>query len=143
MVLGGGLVALGWIFRAAVLGGGAAGAALAIVVPIFGSALALAITTLVRRSTRVRVSNRSVEMEAGVLARKVDVLELWRVRDLRYRQSLWDRLLGIGHIEIFTKDVTSPHVEIVGVTDARGLFNGLRDAIDIQRQSKRVLGIVD
>jgi membrane protein YdbS with pleckstrin-like domain len=101
------------------------------------------VTTLVRRSTRYRLSNRSVEHEVGVFSKKIDVLELWRIKDLRYRQSLLDRMLGIAHIDIYTKDVTTPQFEIVGIPEARQVFEQLRDNIEIQRQSKRVLGIMD
>jgi uncharacterized membrane protein YdbT with pleckstrin-like domain len=98
---------------------------------------------MVRRSVKVRITNRSVENEAGVFAKRVDVLELWRIRDIRYKQSFLDRILGIAHIEVFTKDVTTPHFEIVGMPASRQIFEKLRDNIEIQRQSKRVMGIMD
>jgi membrane protein YdbS with pleckstrin-like domain len=117
--------------------------ALAVLVPLAIGGLLMFVTTLVRRSTRFRLSNRSVEYEVGVFSKKIDVLELWRIKDLRYRQSLLDRMLGIAHIDIYTKDVTTPQLEIVGIPAARALFEQLRDNIEIQRQSKRVLGIMD
>jgi membrane protein YdbS with pleckstrin-like domain len=117
--------------------------ALAILIPIALGLISIFITTLVRRSTRVRMTNRSVENEQGVFSKKIDVLELWRIRDVRYKQSLLDRILGIAHIEVFTKDVTSPHFEIVGMPASRQVFEKLRDSIEIQRQSKRVMGLMD
>jgi uncharacterized membrane protein YdbT with pleckstrin-like domain len=116
---------------------------LAILIPIALSAIVFFIISLVRKSTRVRISNRSVEYESGVFSKKIDVLELWRVRDVRYRQSLLDRILGIAHIDVFTKDVTTPHLEVVGLPASRQVFENLRDGIEIQRQSKRVVGMVD
>jgi uncharacterized membrane protein YdbT with pleckstrin-like domain len=91
----------------------------------------------------VRMTKRSVEYETGVFSKKIDVLELWRIRDVRYKQSLLDRILGIAHIEVFTKDVTSPHFEVVGLPASRQVFEKLRDSIEIQRQSKRVMGLMD
>jgi uncharacterized membrane protein YdbT with pleckstrin-like domain len=79
----------------------------------------------------------------GILSKRIDVVELWRVKDVRYKQSLLDRILGIAHIEIFTRDVTSPNLEIVGLPASRALFEKLRDAIEIQRQSRRVMGIME
>jgi hypothetical protein len=52
-------------------------------------------------------------------------------------------MLGIAHIEIFTRDVTSPNLEIVGLPASRQLFEKLRDSIEIQRQSRRVMGIME
>ena len=117
--------------------------ALSILIPVALGIIAFFTTTLVRRSTRVRMTNRSVENEQGVFSKKIDVLELWRIRDVRYKQSLLDRILGIAHIEVFTKDVTSPHFEIVGMPASRQVFEKLRDSIEIQRQSKRVMGLMD
>lgn len=117
--------------------------ALAILIPIAIGIIAIFTTTLLRRSTRVRMTNRSVENEQGVFSKKIDVLELWRIRDVRYKQSLLDRILGIAHIEVFTKDVTTPHFEIVGMPASRQVFEKLRDSIEIQRQSKRVMGLMD
>jgi membrane protein YdbS with pleckstrin-like domain len=116
---------------------------LAIGIPVVVGAIAFFITRMIRRSTRVRMTNRSVENESGVFSKKIDVMELWRIRDVRYKQSFLDRILGIAHIEVYTKDVTTPHFEIVGLPASRELFEKLRDNIEIQRQSQRVMGIID
>ena len=116
---------------------------LAVGVPVVIGAIAFLIVGLIRRSTRVRMTNRSVESESGVFSKKIDVMELWRIRDVRYKQSFLDRILGIAHIEVFTKDVTTPHFEIVGLPASRDVFEKLRDNIEIQRQSQRVMGIID
>jgi len=117
--------------------------ALGVGVPLFVGLIAFLITGMIRRSNRVRMTNRSVESESGVFSKKIDVMELWRIRDVRYKQSFLDRILGIAHIEVFTKDVTTPHFEIVGLPASREVFEKLRDNIEIQRQSQRVMGIID
>jgi membrane protein YdbS with pleckstrin-like domain len=117
--------------------------ALALLIPLAIGAVAFFITGLVRRSDRVRVSNRSIEHESGVFSKNIDVVELWRVRDVRYKQSFLDRILGIAHVEVFTKDVTTPQFEIVGLPASRELFEKIRDNIEIQRQSHRVMGLID
>ena len=117
--------------------------ALALLIPLAIGALIFFIVGLVRRADRVRVTNRSIEHETGVFSKKIDVVELWRVRDVRYKQSFLDRVLGIAHIDVHTKDVTTPQFEIVGLPASRALFEQIRDNIEIQRQSHRVMGIID
>ena len=95
-----------------------------------------------RRSKVIRVTNSNIELEHGFFARKIDVLELWRCRDIQYRQSVFDRLLRIAHIDIYTADVTTPNVCIVGMPASRELFANIRDAIEIQRQSRNVVGMI-
>jgi membrane protein YdbS with pleckstrin-like domain len=97
---------------------------------------------LYRKSIRFRVTNSNIETERGVLSKKIDVLELWRCRDVRYKQNLLDRILGIAHIELFTADVSTPHLEIIGLPASRQLFEQIRDGIELQRQARNVYGVV-
>jgi hypothetical protein len=70
------------------------------------------------------------------------VLQLWRCKDVQYKQNLVDRMLGIAHITVFASDATTPTIEIVGMPASRQLFEQLRDSIEIQRQHKNVYGVV-
>jgi len=113
-----------------------------IVIPVGVAAIFFFAITLYRKSIKFRVTNTVIETERGLLSKSIDVLQLWRCRDVRYRQNLIDRLLGIAHIEVFAQDATTPHLEIVGMTASRQLFENLRDSIEIQRQHKNVYGVV-
>jgi membrane protein YdbS with pleckstrin-like domain len=97
---------------------------------------------LYRKSIRFRVTNTVIEYERGMLSKRIDVLQLWRVRDVVYKQNLIDRILGIAHIEVVAQDATNPDLEIVGMPASRQLFEQLRDSIEIQRQAKNVYGVV-
>ena len=132
-------VLAGYVFRNSSTGTWLIG----IVAPVAVGALLFLSMNLMRKSQRVRVSNRNIETETGILSRRIDILELWRVRDVRYRQSLTDRMLSIAHIQVYTKDVTTPELEIFGMPASKQLFERLRDSIELQRQSNRVLGIMD
>jgi len=115
---------------------------LSIAIPLAMGAVAFAGIHFYRRSKVFRVTTTNIENEFGLFSKKIDVLQLWRCRDVRYRQSLVDRILGIAHIEIHTADVTTPMLEIVGVPASRELFERIRDAIEIQRQAHNVVGMV-
>jgi membrane protein YdbS with pleckstrin-like domain len=95
-----------------------------------------------RKSIKFRVSNTVIEYERGVLSKRIDVVQLWRVRDVVYKQNLIDRILGIAHVEVIAQDATNPDMEIVGMPASRQLFENLRDSIEIQRQAKNVYGVV-
>jgi membrane protein YdbS with pleckstrin-like domain len=98
--------------------------------------------TLYRKSIKFRVTNTVIETERGILSKRIDVLQLWRCKDVQYKQNLIDRLLGIAHITVFASDATTPTIEIVGMPASRQLFEQLRDSIEIQRQHKNVYGVV-
>lgn len=113
-----------------------------VVIPIGVAAIFFFAITLYRKSIKFRVTNTVIETERGLLSKSIDVLQLWRCRDVRYRQNLIDRILGIAHIEVFAQDATTPHLEIVGMPASRQLFENLRDSIEIQRTHKNVYGVV-
>jgi membrane protein YdbS with pleckstrin-like domain len=115
---------------------------LSIVVPLALAAVYLFGLTLWRRSIKFRVTNSAIEYERGLLSKRIDVIQLWRVRDVAYRQTLVDRILGIAHIDVIASDATTPSLEIVGLPASRQLFENLRDSIEIQRQAKNVYGVV-
>jgi len=112
-----------------------------------------------RRSIKFRVTSTMIETERGLLSKRIDVLQLWRCDDVRYKQNLVDRILGIAHIQVFARDpamrsdaakahpkdaayAIEPHLEILGMPASRQLYEQLRDAIEIQRQARNVVGIV-
>ncbi|HEU4735297.1 MAG TPA: PH domain-containing protein [Kofleriaceae bacterium] len=115
---------------------------LEVVIPIAAVAVFFLGVNLARRSVKFRVTNTVIETERGILSKRIDVLQLWRCRDVRYRQKLSDRILGIAHVEVFAQDATTPHLEIVGMPASRQLFEQLRDSIEIQRQARNVYGVV-
>ena len=98
--------------------------------------------TLYRKSIKFRVTNTVIETERGILSKSIDVMQLWRCRDVRYRQTLIDRILGIAHVEVFAQDATTPHLEITGMPASRQLFEQLRDSIELQRKDKNIYGVV-
>jgi len=112
------------------------------VVPIGAAALLVLMLAWFRKSVRFRVSTTSIEFERGVLSKRIDVLQLWRIKDVVYKQNLVDRILRIAHVEIIAQDAANPDLEIVGMPASRQLFEQLRDSIEIQRQAKNVIGVV-
>ncbi|TMQ12392.1 MAG: PH domain-containing protein [Deltaproteobacteria bacterium] len=116
--------------------------ALYVAIPIAALLVFFLCVNLYRRSIKFRVTNTVIETERGLLGKRIDVLQLWRCRDVRYRQNLSDRILGIAHLDVFAQDATTPHLEIVGMPASRQLFEQLRDSIEIQRQHRNVYGVV-
>jgi membrane protein YdbS with pleckstrin-like domain len=116
--------------------------ALNVVVPLAIAAVYIFGLTLYRHSIKFRVSNTVIEYERGFLSKRIDVTQLWRVRDVSYRQNLVDRILGIAHIDVIASDASTPNLELVGLPASRQLFENLRDSIEIQRQAKNVYGVV-
>jgi len=95
-----------------------------------------------RKSLRYKITDRTIDYEVGLISRKIETLQLWRVRDLDFRQSAMERILGVARIYVFTKDITDPELILYGLPASREIFDRLKEAADIARRHN-VLGLVE
>ncbi len=102
----------------------------------------LLITYLRQLTTQYKLSSRRIETEEGILLKRVESLELWRVLDVRYEQSLLDRIFGIAKIELISTDQTNQKLIMHGLPNHRELFEKLRDAVQYARQRGRPMELV-
>jgi membrane protein YdbS with pleckstrin-like domain len=96
-----------------------------------------------RRSTHIRVSNNTIDIESGIFGRTIESLQLWRIRDIDFEQTFTERLLGIARIRILSHDQRQPNLVLRGLPGSRELFDKIRDQIAIARQGRNVVGVVD
>ena len=97
-----------------------------------GLALALLAMTLAWRSASLKsihyeVTPDRIEWSRGIFDRHVDNIDMFRVVDLKLRQSLLECLLGIGTVVLIT-DESDPEFEFVKVNRCRDLYETLKEA---------------
>ncbi|MGK3996752.1 PH domain-containing protein [Sorangium sp. So ce1024] len=94
-----------------------------------------------RKSLHYKITDRTIDYEDGLLTRRIETLQLWRVHDLDLRQTFLERLLDIAEIRVFTRDASDPELVLRGLPASRELFEALKNAAELARQ-QRVLGVV-
>jgi uncharacterized membrane protein YdbT with pleckstrin-like domain len=102
-------------------------------------ALGILSTWLVRLGTSYRLYQDSLEVETGLMSRTIENLQLFRVRDLRLRQSVLGRLLGVGDIGVTSTDQSTPHLTIRGVDQPRALYETLRAGVARSQATRRTM----
>ncbi len=80
------------------------------------------------RSRHYRISSDRVEIERGMFARSVRNLELWRIRDIRYRRTFLQALLGLGTIKIFAADDDVSAAQIGPIRRSKRIYDNLKRA---------------
>ena len=95
------------------------------------------------KSVRIKITTHRIEIDEGIISREADIIELWRVNDVAFRQSAWQRILGISTIEVHSRDKSRPELELRGLAGSKEVFEALKDAVHLSRQSRRVLGLVE
>jgi membrane protein YdbS with pleckstrin-like domain len=111
---------------------------------VFGLGLIWLVYLWAARTTlSFHVTTRAIDIESGLLSKRIETLQLWKVRDVEFQQTLMDRLLGVARVRVFTHDVTTPETLLWGLPGSRAVFDRLKDAMEIARQSRNVVGIVE
>jgi uncharacterized membrane protein YdbT with pleckstrin-like domain len=101
--------------------------------------LGIAYTWLVRLSIEYRLHQDSLEVDSGLIARNIENLQLFRVRDLRLRQSVFARLFGVGDIVVTSTDQSTPHLTLRGVEDPRKVYETLRELVARSQATRRTM----
>lgn len=76
----------------------------------------------------------------GLLMRRVDNLELYRVRDLHLELPLLPRLLGVGDVVLDTVDHSTPSVVLTGVKKPAEVFARIRELTEACRKRAGIPG---
>jgi hypothetical protein len=104
-------------------------------------AIALVHAWIASRLVRYDLSADRLLISQGLLLRRMDNLELYRVRDLHLELPLTSRLLGVGNIVLDTVDHTSPVVTLRGVRDPVDAFNRIRASAEASRRRAGIAGV--
>lgn len=94
-----------------------------------------------RASLSFHVTRRSIDVESGLVSKSIETLPLWKVRDIEFHRTVADRLLGVSRVKVFTQDVTTPELTLWGLPGSREVFDRLKDAMEIARQSRNVIAV--
>jgi hypothetical protein len=97
------------------------------------------IPILVIKRTKYRISNYRIDREIGLVSKEIETLELWHVEDIKFRQSLGDRILRVGTITVISHDDTTPKLELKSLPNPRPLFEQLKNRVIAVKRQRGVI----
>jgi uncharacterized membrane protein YdbT with pleckstrin-like domain len=116
-------------------------------VPSLG-ALLLAIVTLGlwliplwwrSRGRHYRLTTKRVVVETGILNKRLEQVDLYRVSDYTVLRPITQRIMGTGNLVLTTLDHTSPSVAISNIeTDVVTLYERIRVATEAEKRKRGV-----
>jgi membrane protein YdbS with pleckstrin-like domain len=96
------------------------------------------------RSRHFRLTTRRVVVETGVLGKRLEQVDLYRVSDYTVERPFGQRILGTGNIVLRTLDRTSPTVAIEGIrTDVVALYESIRAATEAEKAKRGGVRVMD
>jgi membrane protein YdbS with pleckstrin-like domain len=90
--------------------------------------LRLLIKIMKLKTIRYEVTADRIEWSRGILSRKVDNLDMFRIVDMYMRRTLFDYIFGVGTITLITTDKTSPNFIFQKVIRPCRLYDILKKA---------------
>ena len=93
---------------------------------------------LVVKCTKYELTTQRLITRHGVFSKKMDELELYRVRDYKLDQPIFLRLFGLDNITLQTSDKSTPVVVIRAIPNGEQLREQIRNAVEDCRVKKRV-----
>ncbi len=87
---------------------------------------------------RYIITTERIRLSQGIFNRSVDEIELYRVRDVRLEQPLWQRLFSLGNLNLVTTDASHPTVTLRAIANAEQLWNQIRHHAEICRRQKGI-----
>ncbi len=88
------------------------------------------------KMTRYEVSPDRIEWSRGILDRRVDNLDMFRVIDLKMHRSVFDVIFGIGTVGLITTDKSDPEFVFEKIRRPRELYDIIKKAsLEADRQT--------
>ena len=116
------------------------GAALLCVITVGIAALFYWLRSL---SRHYRITTERVIIESGLLSKRTEQVDLYRITDYVVERPFGQRLLGTGNIMLEAMDRTTPQLRIDAIkTDVMALYEQLRLATEREKQ-RRGVRVVD
>jgi hypothetical protein len=88
----------------------------------------LFIKTLNLKMIYYEITPDRIEWSRGILDRKVDNIDMFRVIDLKLRRSIIDCILGIGRVVLITNDKSDPGFTFEKIRRSRELYDIIKKA---------------
>ncbi|QOV89453.1 PH domain-containing protein [Humisphaera borealis] len=86
-----------------------------------------------------KITNYRIDVERGIIARRINTMELWHVDDISFDQGFIERVLGVGTIFVYSNDKTTPKLRIHGLPSPRPLFDSLKQRIIAVKRQRGVI----
>jgi uncharacterized membrane protein YdbT with pleckstrin-like domain len=91
------------------------------------------------RATHYRVTSQRIVVETGILNKRLDQVDLYRIHDYVVERPLGQRMMGTGNILLSTQDRSTPAIQLRGLsTDVVALYEQLRRATEVEKRRRGV-----
>jgi len=88
-----------------------------------------------------KITNHTIDNVTGLLVKKHNTMDVWRIKDIQLKQGVFDRKFGTGTIIIISIDKTNNLLTMQGIPEAKSVYEKLKTASFQQRAERKVTSI--
>ncbi|MEM9696323.1 MAG: PH domain-containing protein [Myxococcota bacterium] len=105
--------------------------------------LAVAYFWLKQRAKHYRVTSERIVVKSGLLSKRIDQLDIYRINDFVVELPFSQRLMNTGNLVLRTLESENPEIRLEGLkTDVQDLYERLRRATEEEKR-RRGVRVVD
>ena len=82
------------------------------------------------RFTVYEVTDQRIKLKTGILNQEIDECELYRVRDYKIVKPFFQRIFGLGKIQLVTSDRSNSSINLNGIKNPENLYDLIRDNVE-------------
>ncbi len=95
------------------------------------------------RRTRYYIGSEQIISKHGVLSRKTDYMEQYRIVDFVEHQSFMQQLCGLKTVRIFSTDRNTPQLDLVGIRHNLDVVRLIRERVEYNKLKKGIYEITN
>ena len=93
------------------------------------------------KNTKITITDQRIKVSEGVFTKRINDLELYRVRDISYESPFIFGLFGLASVYVFSTDLTSRVLKIDAIPNAQAVYEEIRKYAGGQRRSNNVRSV--
>ena len=105
--------------------------------------LALLYRFIYLRRTRYHIGSEQLISRHGVLSRKTDYMEQYRIVEFVEHQSLMQQLCGLKTVRIFSMDRNTPRLDLVGIRHNFDVVTLIGERVEYNKRKKGIYEITN
>lgn len=91
------------------------------------------------RRTRYYIGSEQIISKHGVLSRKTDYMEQYRIVDFVEHQSFMQQLCGLKTVRIFSTDRNTPRLDLVGIRRNLDVVRLIRERVEYNKRKREFM----
>lgn len=110
-----------------------------LLIPVFLIGLILLLNVWYKAvSLKYRLTTQRLFVQRGLIAKHLEELELFRVKDVTVRQGILQRILGFGTITVLSTDDSNPQLVLIGINKPMDVKETIRNSFRAARKREGV-----